>query len=361
MKAKDVKVIAFYLPQYHEIEENNKWWGKGFTEWTNVKKATPQFKGHYQPRIPLNRNYYSLETDDEMIKQAKMATDYGIYGFCYYHYWFGKNKQLLEKPVDNMLNDESVNIPFCLCWANENWSRNWDGGNKEVIMAQDYGDEESWHNHIEYLVRFFRDKRYIRIENKPVFIIYKPELIECYDEMIAYWNEYLKENGENSLYIISQYPQIFREDYKKFNLDAMIKFEPAYTNLHFLYDSRIRHLWWIIKMRIFKWKGITVRNYKKTWEYIVNESKKGENLIPGAFVDWDNTPRNQKGTLFIGASPKIFKKYFSELVRQVINNEYNTEYIFINAWNEWGEGAYLEPDEKNGYAYLEAVKESLNG
>lgn len=171
------KVVAFYLPQYHPIPENDKAYGKNFTEWVNVKKALPLFENHNQPRIPLENNYYSLLDENTMIEQSKLAKSYGIYGFCYYHYWFKNGKKLLEKPLEMMLNTKEIDIPFMLCWANENWTKHWDGGNNEIIVEQDYGDYDDLINHIDYLCRFFRDKRYIKIDDKPVLVIYKPEII----------------------------------------------------------------------------------------------------------------------------------------------------------------------------------------
>ena len=190
---KGVKIIPFYLPQFHTIPENDEWWGEGFTEWTNVKKAKPLFEGHDQPRIPLNNNYYNLMDDNVKIWQAKLAKEYGIFGFCYYHYWFKGGRQLLEKPAEQMLKNKEIDIPFCFCWANENWSKNWDGGNREVIMEQDYGSQEDWEKHFRYFVRFFRDERYITVHGKPLLIIYKPEQITDLQQMVVYFRKRAKE------------------------------------------------------------------------------------------------------------------------------------------------------------------------
>lgn len=357
---KKIKAVAFYLPQFHAIPENDRWWGEGFTEWTNVKKAIPLWNGHYQPKVPMDKNYYNLLNIDVMISQAKMAKKYGLHGFCYYHYWFGKGKKLLERPIEMMLNNPLVDIPFCFSWANENWSRNWDGGNREIMVEQDYGDEESWELHLNYLAKFFSDPRYIRIDNKPVFIIYKPELIKRFNEMISYFRKNVKRYGIKDLIVCSQYPNVFRIDKTHYDLDYKIKFEPMYTNCHYQDKNIISRKITALKLGVKRIDGLTVRNYDKQWKYILNAEKKGENLIPGAFVDWDNTARNKKGTVFVGATPKKFKHYFHELIEQVKNDEFPTEFVFINAWNEWGEGAYLEPDEKHGYAYLEAMVDVLN-
>ena len=189
----DTKIIAFYLPQYHAIPENDQWWGKGFTEWTNVKKAKPLFEGHDQPRIPLNHNYYNLLDDNTKIWQANLAKKYGVYGFCYYHYWFKGGKKLLEKPAEQMLSNKSIDLPFCFCWANENWTRNWDGGNREIMVEQDYGNKDDWECHFQYLLQFFKDKRYITVDGKPLFIIYKPDLIIDIYEMVKYFRQSIVE------------------------------------------------------------------------------------------------------------------------------------------------------------------------
>lgn len=357
----NVKIIAFYLPQFHPIPENDKWWGKGFTEWTNVKKAKPLWEGHYQPKVPLNDNYYSLLDSSTLEMQCDMAKKYGVYGFCYYHYWFGNGKKLLEKPAEIMLESKKIDLPFCFSWANENWSRNWDGGNREIMVKQDYGDRESWEIHLQYLLPFFKDDRYIKIDGNPVFIIYKPELIDSFDEMVAYWKNRIREFGFSDICIMSQYPNVFRHEEKKYNLDYKIKFEPMYSNCHYQDRNWFERKLTALKLGVKRKDGLTIRNYDKQWRYILEKEDRGGNIIPGAFVDWDNTARNVKGTAFIGATPEKFKKYMSQLIKQIVNGEYSTNLLFINAWNEWGEGCYLEPDEKNHYQYLEAIRDLMEG
>lgn len=199
-----IKTIAFYLPQYHAIPENDKFWGKGFTEWVNTKKATPLFEGHYQPKVPLNENYYNLLDDDVKIWQANLAKKYGVFGFCYYHYWFKDGKKLLEKPLEQMLQNKDVDIPFCMSWANENWSKRWDGGNQEIIAEQDYGTEDDWKKHLLYMVQFFKDERYITLNGDPVFLIYKPEEIPDLHRMVTYWQSEIKKFGFNRICLMIQ-------------------------------------------------------------------------------------------------------------------------------------------------------------
>ena len=225
-----VKVIAFYLPQYHPIPENDKNWGKGFTEWTNTKKAVPLFEGHYQPKTPLNGNYYSLLDPKTRQWQSQLARKYGVWGFCYYHYWFKDGKKLLEKPAEMMLEEPEADTPFCFCWANENWARNWDGGNREVIVEQDYGEEPDWENHFQYLARFFRDSRYITWDGRPVLVIYRPEIIPRLGEMLAYLKRRAGEEGFGGLEVMFQHPSYLHDPkYREELCDHYIAFEPAYT------------------------------------------------------------------------------------------------------------------------------------
>ena len=211
-----IKPIAFYLPQFHAIPENDRAWGEGFTEWTNIKKAQPLFEGHEQPRVPLGGNYYNLLDDETKIWQANLAKAHGVFGFCYYHYWFGHGRMLLQAPAEQMLKNPAVDLPFCFSWANEPWSKRWDGGQQEVIMAQDYGDERDWLAHLDYLLPFFRDARYITLDGKPVFLIYKPEEIPRLLEMIAFWQREIKKHGFPGLCLMIQNPVWFlRPDYNR--------------------------------------------------------------------------------------------------------------------------------------------------
>ena len=269
------KVIAFYLPQYHTIPENDASYGKGFTEWTNVKKASPLFKNHNQPRVPEKNNYYNLLDTEVMIGQAELAKKYGIYGFCYYHYWFKNGKKLLEKPLEAMLKDKRVDIPFMLCWANENWTRKWDGGNNEIIVEQDYGDYEDLKKHIDYLCDFFRDERYIKIDGKPVFVIYKPEIIPNIKKVIGFIRKRVKENGFSGIVIMSQYPDYFFACKKSDLLDYHIQFEPKFIqdyeiermNLkrrklkHFMLSHNMNYLYQILLQKYQKEKKKSSINY----------------------------------------------------------------------------------------------------
>lgn len=381
---KSIKVIAFYLPQFHAIPENDIAYGTGFTEWTNVKKARPLYKGHYQPREPLNDNYYNLLDSNVMKEQSELAKRNGIFGFCYYHYWFKNGKKLLEKPIENMLNDPSVEMPFCLSWANENWSKRWDGGNNEVIAEQEYGDKQDWNKHFDYLVKFFKDERYIKFDNKPIFIVYKPELIPNFRRMMNFFQKKAKEIGFDGLCVMCQYPNYYYINPKDNNVDYFIEFEPAFTRISndmirlsntqrkkFIFRNRLKRIVFnenlkllkkiIFKSRIVKSnskKELEIRDYDEDWVNILDRRMENK-MILGAFTDWDNTARNKNGLSYKGATPLKFGKYFNMLCNKV-KKEKKLNLVFINAWNEWAEGAYLEPDKKNGDAYLQSVKNAID-
>lgn len=376
-----MKIISFYLPQFHVFPENEKWWGKGFTEWTNTKKAKPLFKGHYQPHIPYNNDYYDLTDSSVMKRQVNEAIKYGIYGFCFYHYWFKDGKKLMEKPLEHFLKDKTLNLHFCISWANEPWTRRWDGGSKEVLMPQEYGNKSNWIEHFNYLQQFFNDDRYIRINGKPLILIYRPEIINCLDEMLEVWRELAYKNGFPGLVIMAQgstYCRYSSTRKKNSSLDAYVMYEPGYTysalalkdrkNLvknmfyyrQFFCHYFLRKILSIIKRNYFKNINITldICNYDIIWAAIL-KNKVYENYYPGAFTGWDNSAR--RGTdarIIVEGNPQKFEKYLTKLIIKA-KNEFHKDYLFINAWNEWAEGAHLEADIKYGYEYLEAVKSAL--
>lgn len=366
-----MKKIAFYLPQFHTIPENDKWWGEGFTEWSNVKKATSLFKGHHKPEVPYSKNYYNLLNSEAQEEQANLAKKYGIDGFCYYHYWF-EGKLLLQKPMENMLENDKVDIPFCICWANESWSRTWDGRESDILIKQNYNENKNeWKKHFEYFLPFFKDSRYIKHNNMPMIIIYKPQLINKCKEMLDLWSKMAVEAGFSGLYIGYQHHSAFDYNMKQLGFDFGIEFEPLYTlnremNKEKRIESVIKHPVLCSKKMIRKLKNKigyrdypVIVDYDEVWKRIIKRKHIDKSIMPGAFPSWDNTPRKGKdGIVFYKSSPKKFKKYF-ELQVEHLNNEYKPEYIFINAWNEWGEGAHLEPDELNGFGYLEAISHDV--
>lgn len=367
-----MKVIAFYLPQFHEIPENNEWWGEGFTEWTNVKKATPLYENHNQPRVPLDDNYYNLLDENTLQWQDHLAQEYGVYGFCFYHYWFDGHL-LLQKPVEMYRDNKNLKTHYCICWANEHWTNAWSGGTPKVLIQQKYGGEKEWREHFYYLLPFFNDKRYIKHENRPLLIIYRPEIIDCLPEMLNYLNRLAKHEGFDGIdfayqhagytvspkcneslftYALEYHPncaQVFMSIEKNGYLEKIKKSLVTFVEdkLHFNLreiknHDRLKHY-----------------DYDVLWKYINQMKPRNDKCVPGAFVDWDNTPRRgKKGFVVDGANPNKFEKYFTKEILKA-KNEYKKDMIFIFSWNEWAEGGYLEPDTKNQYGYLEAIKKAL--
>ena len=350
------KLLAFYLPQFHEIPENNEWWGKGFTDWTNVRKAKTLVSNQYQPREPLNDNYYDLSDVEVMKWQSKIAQEHGIYGFCYYHYWFN-GKLLLEKPLENMLKDKDVTIPFCFSWANEPWARTWDGQNSSILMAQEYGSEKEWEEHFNYLNQFFKDERYIKVDNKPMLLIYRTEHIPNVNKMIEFWDKLAIENGFNGIYLVETLT-VFQNDSFVEKSSALVEFEPMFTmraDLPFfqkVYDQLLS----------YTNKGLRSKSYDAVWKTILkrkNSSFKNKKVFLGAFTDWDNSARKgYKGLYFRHMNTNKFKTYFSKQYAKAKKQE--SDFLFINAWNEWAEGTYLEPDKKHGYVILKNIKDIVN-
>ena len=368
-----MKIIAFYLPQFHEIPENNEWWGQGFTEWTNVKKAKPLFEGHNQPRVPLRDRYYNLLDDGVQQWQVDLANAYGVYGFCFYHYWFD-GKMLLEKPVDRFLENKSLNTHYCLCWANEHWTNAWSGREAKVLIEQRYGGPREWLEHFRYFLPHFQDERYIKEHNKPLLVIYRPELIGCLNEMLEFWDAQAKEHGFDGMdfayqhagftvaanrdeshftYALEYHPnciQVFRDMRRHPGLKRIKK-----TMLTFAENTLGINLREKLKNR----SKLAHYDYDDLWQEILKLEPRHEKCVPGAFVDWDNTPRRgTRGFVVDGATPEKFEKYLTAQIRHA-RQDYHKDMIFVFSWNEWAEGGYLEPDTRNGYGYLEAVRRAL--
>ncbi|MCI5923768.1 MAG: glycoside hydrolase family 99-like domain-containing protein [Oscillospiraceae bacterium] len=366
-----MKTIAFYLPQFHAIPENDEWWGKGFTEWVNVKKAVPLFDGHYQPRIPYEKNYYCLLDDDKTMKwQIETAKKYGVYGFCFYHYWFDGH-MLLQKPVERYLENRELDLPFCICWANEHWTNAWVSKKDNILIAQRYGGPKEWKEHFDYLLPYLKDSRYIKNDGKPLLVIYRPDLIDCLNDMLDCWTMLAKENGLPGLDFA--YQQIIF-DMQKDKDDSRFTYNIEYQPSYAVYDmTRDNHKFLrAVKRILVRWfdkigvnleqvrpEGLIKRDYDEVWRSVLNRTPVNDKCVPGAFVDWDNTPRrHDKGSVFVGASPEKFQKYMTEQIRRA-KEVYHKDMLFLFAWNEWAEGGYMEPDEKYEYGYLEALRNAL--
>lgn len=355
-----MRVIAMYLPQYHSFPENDKWWGEGYTEWTAVKRGKPLYKSHIQPRVPLNQNYYDLDKDgvSTLRWQASLAREYGVYGFAFYQYYF-KGHKLMYKPMETLLNNPDIDINYCICWANETWTRTWYDLENEVLIAQEYGEEKDWREHFDYCLQFFKDKRYIKVDNKPLFQIYKSFDIECLEKMLKCFNEWAKEAGFDGIYIVSGKTAAGEETRAGLS-DATYYFEPGYTLKNdFKKTAQLEYsISVLIKTFInrFKKNKCLERVVKASdiISQIVSREYK-ENEFPGLIPDWDNTPRRSyRGLVYKGTSPEKFEEALRILKDK--KNGHRTDFVYINAWNEWGEGAFLEPDEAKKYAYLEAIK-----
>jgi lipopolysaccharide biosynthesis protein len=347
-----MKILAINLPQFHTFPENDEWWGKGFTEWTNVRKARPLYEGHRQPLVPLHHNYYDLTDPKAIVGQHQLAARYGIDGFVYYHYWFN-GKLLLQKPLETLLDLPEADREFCLCWANEPWTRAWDGKNKEIIMPQTFGGEPDWKAHIEYLLPFFRDPRYLRVDGRPVFFVYSPNKIPQFDEMIRYWDDAIEREGMEHVYLI-EYLSSFNPTPSSELSSAVMEFEPLYSAHYQISKAKQA------KRLLAKKTGNTdFLDYDYLWQRLLTKDRAygDKAIVRSCFTNFDNSPRKGKAAFITkGASAEKFGKYFGELLRTHRANE--SELVTINAWNEWGEGAILEPTEQDGYAWLEAVEQA---
>ncbi len=356
---KQVRPIAIYLPQYHPIPENDEWWGKGFTEWTNVTKAKPLFKKHYQPHLPADLGFYDLRLPEIRQAQAELAREYGIHGFCYYHYWFN-GKQLLNKPIDEVLKSGQPDFPFCLCWANENWTRSWDGQNSQILLKQDYSFADDI-SHINYLFKFFKDKRYIRIDNKPFFIVYKPELFPDIKKTISIWRNEALKAGIGELYLGYFEKEILNLDPKEIGFDIAIEFQPNFANLPPQRNFNIVHK---ILKKLKIWNNVYSRN--KILDYtVISKSKNNEvnsiyKRFPCVTPMWDNSARKKdNANIFINSKPKLYYEWLINTIKNFTPYSVEENFIFINAWNEWAEGNHLEPCQKWGRKYLEATKKAV--
>ena len=353
------QLLAFLLPQFHRIPENDAWWGKGFTEWTNVRKARPKFHGHRQPRVPLDQRYYDLTDPATQDWQAELAKAHGLGGFCYYHYWFAGRK-LLERPLNSVLKRGAPDFPFCVAWANEPWTRVWDGGDRHVLMPQDYGGRGDWEAHFRYLEKFFRDPRYIRVDGCPVILIYRSASIAECDAMLDCWRSLALRSGFPGLHVVSMLT-VFGRDVRSHLFDAYAEFEPFYTHAHLPVHLKISEKLANGASRLC-WKYLgrgpyapRSGDYRSMWREIARRPLPSGHY-PGAFVDWDNTPRRRLDTSLVMRNVDVdtFRSGFSRLYERA--SRAGARFIFINAWNEWAEGTYLEPDEELGTAYLDAIK-----
>ncbi|PQA94345.1 lipopolysaccharide biosynthesis protein [Chryseobacterium shigense] len=367
---KQIKTLAFYLPQYHPIPENDEWWGKGFTEWTNVGKAKPLFEGHEQPICPGDLGYYDLRVPEVREQQAQMARDYGVHGFIYYHYWFGNGKQLLERIANEVLESGKPDFPFCFCWANETWSGVWHGLENKILAEQVYPTDEDLISHFNYLLPFFKDKRYIKVDNKPVLVVYDPiNINEKSPEYLEKFTDLAKENGFDGLYLIASNKTEDDHGYKELRYQAKISNaflrawrpymnQKPYISAKQYYTNRLKGILGL-KTVDFK-KPVDIQNAPD----VINDLHFDEtdvDTFPCLISNWDNTPRSgNRGIILGNNSPALFEKQVEKAVNFLKDKNYSQKFLVVKSWNEWAEGNILEPDRKNGYGYLEALKKIVS-
>lgn len=357
---KNARIIAFYLPQFHPIPENDKWWGKGFTEWTNVGKAKPLFKGHYQPRIPADLGYYDLRVSETRIAQADLGRNYGVEGFCYWHYWFGNGKRLIERPFMEVISSGEPDFPFCLAWANETW-KGFNHGlrDRNILIEQLYPGVEDYTAHFYEILTAFKDKRYITIDGKPIFIIYKPLADPEISIFIETWRKLAKENGLDGIYFIGQNMDFTTSEQEllKTGIDAI---NTVRLN-DFLSDKKsFSRKFYKRFNKIFR-KNIKVYPYKlASKSFICQTVDQKEKIYPSIIPGWDHSPRSgHEGLVLTDSNPELFEKHVAEAIETVKNKESEHKIIFIKSWNEWAEGNYMEPDLQWGTKYLEALKRQI--
>lgn len=367
---KKIKIIANYLPQYHVIPENSKWWGEGYTDWCAVQGAKPLFKGHMQPRIPQNNHYYSLDNVNEIRWQANLAKKYGVYAFGFYHYWFSDKVNLLTKPAEIIKSNKDIDINFMFIWDNTSWVRSWSNikagndwapgfednfeyknkSNSGILANLEYGSSEDWKTHFYYLLDFFKDDRYIKIDNKPMFGFFHPyKESHILAKMISLWDDLARQHGFNGILCLG------KETWRPSNFEYKFRYSPFSPN--YLSSSLKNKISYLISK---KFNRIRFEDYDSHWRTIIAEAEKAdEKTFLSGFVDFDDSPRRgNKARIIKGGTPEKFQKYIKELID--ISIKQNKEYVFLTAWNEWGEGAYLEPDQYYGDSYLEALKSVLD-
>jgi len=359
MSDKEIKnkarVIAFYLPQFHPTPENDLWWGRGFTEWTNVASAKPLFKGHDQPVIPADLGFYDLRLPETRVAQACMAATYGVEGFCYWHYWFG-GRRMLERPFNEVLESGSPDFPFCLGWANHSWSGIWKDEPHRLLIDQTYPGEADDRAHFEYLLTAFRDDRYIKVDGKPVFVIFKPTDIPDAKRRFDFWRELALQAGLKGLHIVGINMLDFTNP-ASLGLDAVIASTLAVNNTGNSLLNEVTRVFWGIRKKL-SLGGPRVVDYSEAIKHLIPDLNSFQcEAYPCVYPNWDNTPRKgRKGFVLSNSTPNLFEEHLSNALSAVEDRDEQHKFIFVKSWNEWAEGNYLEPDTKWGLQYLEALQ-----
>jgi hypothetical protein len=357
------RVLAYYLPQFHPIPENDEWWGKGFTEWTNVGKAKPLFPGHYQPHVPADLGYYDLRVPETREAQAQLAREYGVEGFVYWHYWFGNGKRLLERPFNEVLASGKPDFPFALAWANETWQGFWfgDDGSRNVLIEQTYPGDEDYIAHFNTVLPAFKDKRYITCNGKPVFFIYRPKQLPNVEHFIDLWQGLAKDNGLQGICFIAIAQNFQKIDVAEKELADILNKGFNSLNVINAYDWPITSIKYrIVRKVLFKKMKVIpdVRPY--CYEQFACPIDNYDNVIPTILPNWDHTPRTgSRGIVLCGSTPELFRECLHKKIELIKDKPFDQRFLMIKSWNEWAEGNYLEPDLKFGCRYLEAIKSEV--
>ena len=376
------RIIANYLPQFYPIPENDKYWGKGFTEWTSVAKAKPLFKGHYQPHVPSDLGFYDLRLPEVREEQAKLAKEYGVEGFCYWHYWLGNGKRLLERPFDEVLNSGKPDFPFCLAWANHDWTTgSWKRGEnmKEMIAEQLYLGDEDYICHFNYVLKAFKDHRYITVDGKPLFVIYDPYRFPDITHFMELWRELAVKNGLKGIYFVAMANNtstMKRDAEGKItrtlpNLKNSNEVYQSFLDLGFdginsygksrgeaLYRGTYKRLLEVFLHEHFSFMPSAVYDYPKVVRNFFAPEDRWENIFPTIMPNWDRSPRvGTREGVYVNSTPKNFKQHIQDAVELIKDKTDEHKILFLRSWNEWGEGNYVEPDLKYGRGYLEAIKD----
>lgn len=349
------RVIAFYLPQYHPTPENDQWWGKGFTEWTNTAKAKPLFPGHYQPHVPADLGFYDLRVPETRAAQADLAREYGVEGFCYYHYWFG-GRRILERPFEEVLHSGEPDFPFCLCWANHSWNTAWQG-TSNMLIEQTYPGMQDHEAHFNYLLQAFSDPRYIKVDNKPLFLIYNPDDIPDVQNVLNFWRDLAKKAGLEGLHLVGISHRSEKWDPRPRGLDACAM--QALPRR----DGRIPRRYLSTKIELLL-KGnkhsLSIYDYEEVIPSLLRSNTPDFLDYPIALPNWDNTPRSgMRGLVLHNSTPELFRKHLRQALARANRLPDGQQIVFLKAWNEWAEGNYVEPDLKFGRAYLEVIQDEV--
>jgi len=343
------RLIAFYLTQFHPTPENDLWWGKGFTEWTNVTKAAPLFGGHRQPHLPGDFGFYDLRVRETRLEQIKAAKEYGVDAFCYYYYWFSGTR-ILNRPLDDMLADSESDMPFCLCWANENWTRRWDAADHEILIAQQYLPDDDL-NFIKSLVPFFRDRRYVRVDGKPLLLVYRPLQLPDARKSAEVWRDYCRSVGLGEIHISAVLTH-GNEDYASLGFDSGVEFPP--------HNHRTENVNHEIRFHDAFWGNVL--QYAAVAQAFLDRPSGTSRIFKSVFPSWDNTARTKdRAQVVLNGTPDNYEYWLASTIDLAQSSSVGEQLVFINAWNEWAEGCHLEPDRWFGHGFLQATLNAKSG